>query len=265
MKILYQVLPLVLIMLLLSGTLYAQSETPEVAQIRVFQLKPDSRDTFHQLVVNQAIPLHKKWNITVSDYGPSVNDDNGYYVVRTFESVAELEEKEGAFYSSEDWRDGPREAILSLIEDYSTLIIPKDSVTNYSIKSLTMQDIDEIILSKLNAQFIENFVNEDVAAHEKIIHFDFVCINGDGTISNREDYMKSWATAYTESGYTSFSITDENIRIFGDMAMVRSKTVYAKKVNGEIVPGNSLYTDTYIKENGEWLCVQAHITPVTAK
>lgn len=120
-------------------------------------------------------------------------------------------------------------------------------------------------LSKLNAQFIDNFIKMDTNAHNLIIHRDFVCINGDGTISTREEYMKGWAQGYKNAGYTSFSITDENIRIFGNMALVRSKTVYTKQVNGQTVHGNSIYTDTYIKEGSRWWCVQAHITPVGAK
>jgi ketosteroid isomerase-like protein len=105
----------------------------------------------------------------------------------------------------------------------------------------------------------------DTVAHNEIIHKDFICINSDGSISNREDYMKGWATGYTHSGYTSFSITDDNIRLFGDMALARSRTVYTKIVDGETVQGSSVYTDTYIKENGRWWCVQAHITPVKNK
>jgi hypothetical protein len=74
--------------------------------------------------------------------------------------------------------------------------------------------------------------------------------------------MKGWATDFDNSGYKSFSYTDEFIRIFGDMALVRSKTIYTKEANGKIIQGNSIYTDTYLKENGKWLCVQAQITPV---
>jgi hypothetical protein len=46
------------------------------------------------------------------------------------------------------------------------------------------------------------------------------------------------------------------------MALIRSKTVFTKIVDGKEVSGNSIYTDTYIKENGEWLCVQAQLTRV---
>lgn len=121
---------------------------------------------------------------------------------------------------------------------------------------------DSAILSDLNAQFIKNFLTQDVKAHDKIIYRDFLCIQSSGAIVQRDEYLKDWATGYEKSGYTSFSYTDESIRIFGSMALVRSKTVYTKVVEGKTVTGNTIYTDTYVKENGEWKCVQAQLTAV---
>lgn len=117
-------------------------------------------------------------------------------------------------------------------------------------------------LQRLNAQFIKNFINSDTAKHTKIIHQDFVCIQSNGAIVTRETYMKGWASGYQDSGYTSFEKTEEYIRIFGDMALVRSKTPYTKILDGKNVKGASVYTDTYIKEKGRWWCVQAQITAV---
>lgn len=135
-----------------------------------------------------------------------------------------------------------------------------------SLKNRSMEQTiaanDGVILSGLNRQFIKNFISMDTVAHNEIIHSDFLCINGDGTISNRREYMESWSEGYKKAGYTSFYIKDEHIRLFGDMALVRSKTVYTKLVNEKVVSGNSIYIDTYVKENGRWWCVQAHITPV---
>lgn len=122
---------------------------------------------------------------------------------------------------------------------------------------------DQHELSVLNARFIKNFISQDTIAHNEIIHKDFVCINNNGTIANREEYMNDWSHSYENAGYTSFSITDEHIRIFGNMALVRSRTVYTKIKDGHTIEGNSVYTDTYIKENGRWWCVQAQITPLS--
>lgn len=121
---------------------------------------------------------------------------------------------------------------------------------------------DRVQLSALNAQFIRNFLNQDADAHSKIIHEDFICIESDGGIVQRDVYLKNWATDFENSGYASFSYDDELIRIFGDMALVRAKTVYTKNVNGKETKGYTVYTDTYLKENGQWRCVQVQITPV---
>lgn len=121
---------------------------------------------------------------------------------------------------------------------------------------------DEMVLSELNAQFIKNFITQDAVAHNKIIHPDFICIQNSGAIMERDEYLKGWEHGYENSHYTSFTYTDEFIRIFGNIALVRSRTVYTKNKDGKIINGQSVYTDTYLKEDGIWLCVQAQITPV---
>lgn len=121
---------------------------------------------------------------------------------------------------------------------------------------------DRAMLSQLNAQFIKNFITQDVKAHNEIIHSDFVCIENNGSIIGREEYLKNWATDYQNSGLESFTYTDEFIRIFGNVALVRSRSVFTKKQNGKLVTGYSVYTDTYVKEQGRWWCVQAQMTPV---
>ena len=139
--------------------------------------------------------------------------------------------------------------------------------SNYDNKEGTMktnrvEDQDRAALSALNAQFIKNFINNDTVAHNEIIHEDFMCIESSGRIVERGEYMKDWAHGYDSKVFTSFTIQDEFIRLFGNVALVRSKTVYTKIVDGKSVNGNSVYTDTYVKENGRWWCVQAQITGV---
>jgi len=36
---------------------------------------------------------------------------------------------EDAYYASEDWRQGPREAMLALIENYTDIVFELDEVT----------------------------------------------------------------------------------------------------------------------------------------
>jgi ketosteroid isomerase-like protein len=127
---------------------------------------------------------------------------------------------------------------------------------------MTPSENDLDALKRLNAQFIRNYVAQDVASHDQIIHEDFVCIQNSGTIMGREEYLEDWGHDYSRSGFTGFEYSDEHIRIFGDMALIRSKTTWTRMVNGKVLRGSSIYTDTYRKENGRWRCVQAQITPI---
>ncbi|HMV26387.1 MAG TPA: nuclear transport factor 2 family protein [bacterium] len=142
------------------------------------------------------------------------------------------------------------------------------SKTNYLSKSesinmnLTDEETDRKILSALNAQFIKNYITNDTTSHSKLIHKDFVCIEGDGTILNREEYLKGWAHGYDPNIFISFTYQDELIRIFGNVALVRSKNVYSRMIQGKVVNGSTIYTDTYYKENGQWHCIQAQITAI---
>jgi Domain of unknown function (DUF4440)/NIPSNAP len=243
------------------------SKMPGIAEIRTYNLKPQTGNAFDSLFVNEALPLLKKWKIKVIDYGFSNTDKNTYYLIRAFESHVERELAEDAFYNSSDWKQGPREAILALIENYTTLVVSANSFTNYTQKLSHMasqinKKTDNIILSKLNARFIKNFLTQDVKAHNEIIHKDFVCIESNGSIVDRDIYLKNWATDFDNSGYKSFQYSEEVIRIFGNTALVKAKTTYTKKIDGKEMEGYTIYTDTYIKENGQWKCVQVQITPV---
>jgi hypothetical protein len=245
------------------------STTP-VVEIRSYTLLPGTRAAFHQLVVEKSLPMLQRWKIGVGGYGPSLQEDSSYYLIRVYTGLEERQRTEDAFYGSDEWKKGPREAILSKIIHYTTVILPVDTLLHITdkINAMIQTDthaIDSAELSNLNRQFIENFIHQDVSRHNEIIHPDFVCIQNNGTVVGREEYLKEWATAYEHSGYTSFSYTNERIRIFGNMALVRSTTVYTKKVDGKTIQGNSVYTDTYLKESGHWKCVQAQITPVIVK
>lgn len=121
---------------------------------------------------------------------------------------------------------------------------------------------DQEQLSEINAKFIRNFLTQDVAAHQEIIHSDFICIESNGSIVGRELYLVNWATDFDNSGYTSFGYCDEVIRVFGNTALVRARTEFTKEIGGKEQKGFTIYTDTYIKEDGKWQCVQVQITPV---
>jgi hypothetical protein len=103
-----------------------------VIEILTLSLKPNSRDKFHQLYVTESLPLLKKWKIEVVAHGPSQHDENTYYVIRSFKSLEDRQKVEDAFYGSDEWRNGPRTAILALIEHDAYTVVPASTFKEWS-------------------------------------------------------------------------------------------------------------------------------------
>src|SRR6266498_1653476 len=95
-------------------------------EIRSYNLKPGTRDEFHRLFLEAAMPLLKRWNLDVVAYGPSLHDQNSYYLMRRFDSLVQRDDSENSFYGSDEWRQGPREQILACIETYSEVVLELD-------------------------------------------------------------------------------------------------------------------------------------------
>ena len=98
-------------------------------EIRTLTLKQGTRDEFDRLYIEEALPLLQRWKFDVVTHGPSLHDDNTYYVIRRYDSLAQRDEMEDAYYASDDWRLGPRESMLALIESYVDAVLEVDEVT----------------------------------------------------------------------------------------------------------------------------------------
>lgn len=116
-------------------------------------------------------------------------------------------------------------------------------------------------LKALNARFIHNFVTNDTISHSKIIHRGFVCITSSGKTIHRKEYLEGWLHGF--DGYTYWDYRNEGISIFGNTALVHAQNKYVVVQEEKEISGLSMYTDTYIKENGEWKCIQAQLCKVT--
>jgi NIPSNAP protein len=98
-----------------------------VIEILTLDIKPGRRNEFHNVYVTQSVPLLKKWNFSLVGYGPSLHDANSYYVVRRFKSLEDREKSEDAFYSSDDWKSGPRDAIMRLVEHFAYAVVSAET------------------------------------------------------------------------------------------------------------------------------------------
>jgi NIPSNAP len=95
-----------------------------ILEIRTYRLRPGTGARFHRAVVEKSLPMLERWGVEVVACGPSLDDADLYYLVRAYASLDELRESQDAFYGSDEWRLGPREEIVSLIESDISVVIP---------------------------------------------------------------------------------------------------------------------------------------------
>jgi hypothetical protein len=97
-----------------------------IVEIRSYRLHPGTRDEYHRLFVEEAAALLDAHRIEVVAFGPSMDEPDGYFLLRSFDDLADRERREDRFYASPEWRDGPREAIVSKIEVYTDVVVELD-------------------------------------------------------------------------------------------------------------------------------------------
>ncbi len=117
-------------------------------------------------------------------------------------------------------------------------------------------------LRALNAKFINNFVTNDVASHDAILHERFRYIGSNGARQERAPYLARWATGFDPAVIVYWDYRDERIDVFGDTALVCSVNKWTMAKDGKETTGMSAYTDIYVREKGSWKCIQAQITGV---
>lgn len=111
-----------------------------ILEIRTYRLKPGTTDEFVRVMDEEAVPMLVQHGITVVDYGASLvreqPDWEEAYIMRAFPSLEAHQQQEEAFYSSQEWLEGPREAVISRIESYHTVVI---ETTQTAIDALTRE------------------------------------------------------------------------------------------------------------------------------
>ena len=117
-------------------------------------------------------------------------------------------------------------------------------------------------LRALNKRFIHNFVTNDVAAHDAILHPSFYSITPTGRRLDRETYLKHWATGFDPEVIVYWDMRDERITVVDDVALVTATNRWVRAREGVETPGMTCYTDTYVRTPGGWLCILAQLTPV---
>ena len=119
-----------------------ENATTGILEIFCICLKPGAGATFNKLYIEQSLPLQKQWKVEVLAFGPSLHDEDSYLVVRWYKNLADRQQSQDSFYGSDDWRQGPREAMLALIENYITVVVPANTALLEGLQMINIQPGD---------------------------------------------------------------------------------------------------------------------------
>ena len=121
-------------------------------------------------------------------------------------------------------------------------------------KSIPSTDLETLLA--LNAEYIRSVQESDVAAFRRFLATDFLCTQADGSLVDREQFLRQSAAPARISGLQAL---DVDVRLLGDFAIIHGRTSFAKPDGAS---GAGRYTDIWARRDGRWLAVAAHVTRV---
>ncbi|HJZ82108.1 MAG TPA: nuclear transport factor 2 family protein [Pyrinomonadaceae bacterium] len=119
---------------------------------------------------------------------------------------------------------------------------------------MKLDESDQAILTQLNQEYVDAFMNADVEWYREHLTEDFEVIESDGSVLNKAQFLRNTANG---PDVIDYKLEDVGIRIYGEVALVRATGLWTGR-NG--LQGLSRYTDVYVKTDTGWKTVSAQIT-----
>ncbi len=116
---------------------------------------------------------------------------------------------------------------------------------------------DLSVLRQLNEHYVRAFRESDVAWYDAHLADDYVAVYGNGAFHDRASALSDFAKPTFREHLKSFPVDRVRIRRFDDVALIHAENAFEFKDGRRAI---SRYTDIWVKQNGQWRCVAAHIT-----
>lgn len=225
----------------------------QLVEIRSYDLNAGTRDRFHEFFVREALPMFRRCKIDVVAYGPSLHNGDSYFLVR---ACAKFEDQhlEDALPGKAEWQKGPGQAMVANIRNSTAVVLRIDETTLRGLRRANRQMPDETRLKQLNDQYIAAFLAGDVGWYEMHLADDFVCIESDGSLLDKAEFLRLTAEG---PDVLEYRLDHVRVRVYGDTALVQATGLFTRK---DGTPGKSRYIDVYVRNGMDWKVVSAQIT-----
>ena len=100
-------------------------------------------------------------------------------------------------------------------------------------------------------------ISHDATAMGSMLHPDFVFTDYDGTVMSKPQFL---ASIRDSSVTLSLEVSDDmKLHRFGDTVVVTGATHEKGKQKGKPFEHYGRFTDTWMRHNGEWICVASQL------
>jgi ketosteroid isomerase-like protein len=135
--------------------------------------------------------------------------------------------------------------------------LPAKAVQNLSVAQV---ESDRRELQRLNDLWFEAYRTKSADTLARILADDFVGDYGTGQARTKQQMVDSLRDPKRPAmDIRSFDVA---IHLFGDTAMVTGRSVTQTVRDGVPAPTANRYADIYVRRNGKWRAVAAHVVRV---
>jgi ketosteroid isomerase-like protein len=115
---------------------------------------------------------------------------------------------------------------------------------------------DEAALRALEEKWDTANLKGDTVALGAIFADTFISTNNEGKVRTKAEVL-----AQVKSGEVKYQASrsdDMKVLVYGDAAVVNGRWKGKSVEKGKTVDTNERFTDTYVRQNGQWRCVASH-------
>jgi len=121
---------------------------------------------------------------------------------------------------------------------------------------------EEQALTKIQHEWAEARIKGDSSYTRSIEADDCTIVWPDGSIGNKRADLQTM----TDIKFSEFKIQNLRGRLYGDTGIVVGEgAIKAHKGKQDLIGGKFVWTDTFVKQGGQWKVVASQITPVLEK
>lgn len=103
-------------------------------------------------------------------------------------------------------------------------------------------------------------LNGDAATLERMTSDDYTFITLRGELRTKSEIVKGFQSGSFK--YDSRTISDLNVRVYGDTAIVTGRATQKGSERGTDYSGDYRFTRVYVKQNGRWMTVALQTTRI---